>query len=245
MSACRPRRREWRRDTIRPVASTRPELQDAADAIHLIHQWVAASPLRVTVLPAPADTGHCLEALQVSTRSPLGALAFHTGGLLVDHGWLRVLGAGSAALPRALDRWNITADGPRCAEGLLVADDALGGFFAWFRSPRTVHSLAPDTLEWKDSTLGYTDWLDWALSGGIREFARDLRWPEWAREVEPLDGARALLVSPPLFTEQTPIAERARHAVPVEELWGLTQDLRRQLEGAPAGTALRLDVAGR
>lgn len=40
-----------------------------------------------------------LEALQVSTGSFLGALVGECGALLVDHGWLRVLGAGAAGLP--------------------------------------------------------------------------------------------------------------------------------------------------
>ena len=114
----------------------------------------------MSVLPAEPDDGcRTLETLQVTTRSPLGAMAFHTGGILVDHGWLRVFGAGSARLPRALDGWNTVNGVPLCDKGILVADDVLGGFFAWFREPRTVHYLPPDTLEWEDSELGYTDWL--------------------------------------------------------------------------------------
>jgi Protein of unknown function DUF2625 len=66
------------------------------DALPLIRQWAIDSPLQVEfVPPAPESARRALETLQVSTRSPLGALAFHTGGVLLDHGWLRVLGSGS------------------------------------------------------------------------------------------------------------------------------------------------------
>lgn len=39
-----------------------------------------------------------LLATQVTTRSPMGAVVYHTGGILVDHGWIRILGAGECKL---------------------------------------------------------------------------------------------------------------------------------------------------
>jgi len=35
-----------------------------------------------------------LVAVQVTTRSPMGAIIYETGGILVDHGWIRILGSG-------------------------------------------------------------------------------------------------------------------------------------------------------
>src|ERR1044071_7443416 len=56
--------------------------------------WSRPSPHRVTVLPRQDATARaCLEALQATTRSPLGAIAHETGGMLIDHGWLRLLGS--------------------------------------------------------------------------------------------------------------------------------------------------------
>src|SRR5512139_473442 len=61
---------------------------------------VTAAPYPVDVLPAdPARAEACLAALGISTRSWLGAVVANTGGLLVDHGWLRVLGGGHDGLP--------------------------------------------------------------------------------------------------------------------------------------------------
>ena len=52
----------------------------------------------VEVLAPPDWAPEVLYRLQVTTRSTLGALALHTGGVLVDHGWLRLLGGGAYGL---------------------------------------------------------------------------------------------------------------------------------------------------
>lgn len=225
------------------MAKSWRELLSDEDSISTIRGWVSASPLEVAVLPAEPDDGsRTLEALQVTTRSPLGALAFHTGGILVDHGWLRVLGAGSERLPRALDLWNTVKGVPRCDKGILIADDVLGGFFAWFREPRTVHYLAPDTLEWEDSELGYTDWLRWCLSDALLQYYVDNRWDGWAAEIAAINGAAGLLVAPPLFAKGPPIKDRHRGAVPVEELWSLGLDFATQLRDLPDGAYFKIEV---
>lgn len=157
----------------------------------------------------------------------MGALAFHTGGLLVDHGWLRILGGGCDEFPRALDRWNHVGATPRCHHGLLIADDLVGGFFAWFREPRTIHYLAPDTLEWEDLGFGYTDWLRWTFTEAFRTFASDFRWDGWEKEVPRAD--QALGIYPPLFTEKSHISKRARRAVPIDEVWLLINQFADQL----------------
>lgn len=62
----------------------------------------AAAPNGVVVLPIASDALRraCLEAIQVSTRSTLGTLAHECGGILVDHGFVRLLGSGCERLPR-------------------------------------------------------------------------------------------------------------------------------------------------
>ena len=207
-------------------------LVSSDDAITLIYSWCRDSPARcVVVVAVPSQGQRVLEHLQVSTRSPMGAVAFHTGGIVIDHGWLRVLGSGSPQVPRSLDSWNELHGGRRCAEGLLVADDVLGGFFCWFDRTRTIHYLAPDTLEWEDLGLGYTDWLHWCFSDRPAVFYDAMRWQGWQAEVGQLDGTHGLHVWPPLFSKGSAIGERSRKPVPVDELWSLTLDFRRQLLG--------------
>jgi len=207
------------------------ELVSADDAIKLIREWRAESRTHTVIVDAVPEQGQrVLEQLQVSTRSPLGAVAFHTGGVVIDHGWLRVLGSGSSEVPRSLDEWNGLGSVRRCDAGLLVADDALGGFFCWFESPRTIHYLAPDTFEWEDLELGYTDWLHWCFSDRLAAFYSELRWECWQADVRSLSGEQGLHVWPPLFLKG-PRPERSRRPVPVKELWSLALELGEKLRG--------------
>ncbi len=110
--------------------SAMKELKDLVDhrepALPLVEKMLADASVNHQLLPSSAESSRVLTRLQVTTRSTLGTIAYHTGGLLIDHGWLRVLGSGHPLLPRNLADWNEgRADG--C---LLVADDVVGGFFA-------------------------------------------------------------------------------------------------------------------
>jgi hypothetical protein len=108
---------------------------------------------------------------------------------------------------------------------LLVADDALGGFFAWFDQPRTVHYLAPDTFEWEDTSLGYADWLAWCFAPTLAEFYGSSRREGWRAEVERLRGDEGLHVSPPLVMKEPPLPQRSRRTVSVEELLHFALDM--------------------
>ena len=73
------------------------ELRDVDDpAWPVIEQAIAEAGHRAEVVPGDPQAGEeALLLLQVSARSFLGALALHTGGLLVDHGWLRISEVGT------------------------------------------------------------------------------------------------------------------------------------------------------
>src|SRR5262245_57158235 len=100
----------------------------------LVQSWMKDGKNSVEVLPATEpQRSDALVSIQVTTRSPMGAVIYETGGLLVDHGWIRVLGSGHPQLPRSLPDWNwgrsIVEEGIP-PPFLLVADDVVGGFFA-------------------------------------------------------------------------------------------------------------------
>jgi hypothetical protein len=66
----------------------------------LVQKWISEATNPVEVLPTGPVRSEALLATQVTTRSPMGAIIYETGGLLVDHGWVRVLGSGHPRLPR-------------------------------------------------------------------------------------------------------------------------------------------------
>jgi hypothetical protein len=216
------------------VKRTLSELLDRIDpAWPLVEGWIAEATNVTEVLP-PADTaGESLVALQVTTHSPLGAVIFHTGGVLIDHGWLRVLGSGHPRLPRSLPRWNFACGMTESTippRWVLVADDVVGGLFAlnggrFAPEGHTIWYFAPDTLEWEDTGKGYTDFLKWCLYGDLEQYYADHRWAGWQTDVRRLQGDDAFSVVPPLSTDDLPIERRTRTRVSVHALF-------RQLVGA-------------
>jgi hypothetical protein len=217
------------------------ELIDTSDpGWPVVAEMLGRASNKIEVLPASRENGErTLVAIQVTTRSPLGAIAYGTGGILIDHGWLRILGSGHRRLARDLAKWNFP-DGdhstPRLDGACLVADDAVGGFFALNGgglpcNGRNVCYLAPDTLEWEDTGRGYTDFLQFACVGDLNGYYGDRRWTGWERDVATLAGDRAFLFYPMLFAKSDGgIEARHRKDVPVEELWGLhAVELARQL----------------
>ncbi len=75
------------------------ELRSSDPAWPIVLEWVAGCPHPVQVLdPDPDRAKACLVAMQVSDGSVLGGLGANSGGVLVDHGWLRLLGSGHATM---------------------------------------------------------------------------------------------------------------------------------------------------
>lgn len=201
-----------------------------------VRDWIAKATNAVEVLPADRAAGErALLALQVTSRSPLGAIALETGGLLIDGGWIRVLGSGHERLPRAIDGWNRLAQPPRRLPGaLLVGDDAVGGFFAWNGGALPgerghVFYLAPDTLRWEQVADSYSAWLWQVLTMDTARFYEGARWATWRDDVRTLGGDRAFSIYPFLWAAGPSVDERSRRAVPIEELWSLhVPDVARQ-----------------
>jgi hypothetical protein len=205
---------------------TSSELVSEGTAMPVIRGWITASPRTVEVLPCGAGHGDvALEALQVTARSPLGAIAFETGGLLVDSGWIRVLGAGSAKLARTIAGWN----GLPCDPGdaylpgaMFVADDVLGGMYAidvgalGSATPGNICYFAPGTLAWRDTGLQYGDWLKHILIDPDDFYVE--RWERWEADVRSLPGTHAFFLDPAPWQPGPPFADRARRAVTMREL---------------------------
>lgn len=206
------------------------ELTRVADpAIDLIRDWVAGSEHSCELLPPSVRRTEILESLQVTTRSPLGALAFETGGLLVQGGWLRFLGSGHARFARDLLSWNEgRADG-----FLLVADDVTGGFFAingggLGADVQSVYYAAPDDPEWLSLEIGFTDFLRWSLSERLDEFYRQLRWASWEAEIGSVGADECFSYYPFLWTAEGSIEASGRAVVPISEAYDLRSEVIRR-----------------
>ena len=139
-------------------------------AMPMVRQWLAQAQRPAELLPPSAQADEVLKGLQVTTRSPMGAIAHETGGILIDHGWLRILGSGHERLPRNLSNWNQGRAEGFCwwlmTPWVVFAING-GGLGA---DPGALYYLAPDTAQWEALEIGYSDFVQWALSERLTDF---------------------------------------------------------------------------
>ncbi|WP_411347643.1 DUF2625 family protein [Paenibacillus sp. WLX2291] len=202
---------------------------------HENHAWDELMQLftggRHTYMILPVDRGESrqtLERLQISTRSYLGAIAYETGGVLVDHGWIKLLGSGAPGIYGSLRSWNGLHEQPVITEipGMLtVAYDAAGGFFALdtgrFGQTGHIYYFAPDTLEWESTELAYSGFINWLAVGDLQQFYDTFRWEGWQSESSQLGADRVLSYYPPLWTKEGGGQNSYKSPISIREAWEL------------------------
>lgn len=211
----------------------------------VIQGWIASSTRRVETLPVDRDAGlACLHRLQVTTRSPLGALALECGGIVIDR-WLRILGGGAPGLPNLADASGVDGEPPAA---LVVAIDAVAGRFAvngggLVGEIGEVCYFAPDTLAWEPLGMGHGDAIAWALGDGLDEFYEDLRWPGWETMVTEVALDQAVLSVPPPFTEEGRHPELVeRSVISWTELASWWDQMAIELDGLDDGRTFSLSI---
>ena len=195
--------------------------------------WIKDAKNLVVVLPKDSvRADSALYQTQVTTRSPMGAIVYETGGILIDHGWIRILGSGCQRLNRSLMDWNKDKSYHNVGEQLsflLIADDVLGGFFALNAGGIAqegigkVFYFAPDNLKWEQTEMSYTDFLTFCFFGDIYKFYEGYRWTNWTTDIDTLDGNLGISIYPFLWSKegQADINTNSRKPVPMQELWDL------------------------
>ena len=206
----------------------------------LIQEWLQEAINSYEVLPRDAKRAETeLLNAQITTRSPMGAILYETGGILINGGWIRLLGSGSERLDRGMFQWNkgkTFEDYGQPPAFLLVADDILGGLFAINGGAfgqddlGQIYYLAPDTLSWEPMNCGYSEFVCWTLEGDIDLFYEPYYWKGWQEEVPKLNGNQVFSFFPFLWTKEGQQIEAvSRKIVPIEESYRLTMDMQRQL----------------
>ena len=209
----------------------------------LVRSWIDAANNAIEILPSDrARAAEVLVAVQVGTRSTLGAVVWETGGLLVDDGWVRLLGGGGPRMIGDLASWNGLGPKPVCrtVPGLcVVAHDAAGGVFALDGGAigpgrNAVYYLAPDTLRWMEIHRGYSHFLEWLCTGDVAGFSARVRWEGWETDVAVAGPDRAFAASPPRWTVEGRHSGRdALKSVPMPGLFHLQLELARQMGPVP------------
>lgn len=209
-------------------------------AWEFVSQWIRDAKNPVEVLACDPDRSkEALFRTQVTTRSPMGAIIYSTGGILVDNGWIRILGSGHPRLDRSLPDWNKGKSFNEFGESmpfLLVADDAVGGLFAINAGQFApdnfgmVYYLAPESLTWESLNQTYSDFLNMCFNGDLNLFYKGFRWSNWEKDILTLDGNKVFSFFPFLWTTQgKDIESISRQVISMDEHYRFVSDARKQL----------------
>jgi len=221
---------------------TLEELVNKTDpAWPLIQKWIDSAKNKVEILPV--DSAQAKDALykaQVSTYATLGSVIYNTGGIMVDHGWIRILGSGSERLNRTVADWNKGKTLKEYGDNipyLLIADDAVGGFFAINYGGlgpdiKNVYYLEPNTLTWQPLGAGYGEFLVFCFDSNLNSFYEGLRWKSWDQFIAKLDGNKVYNFYPYLWTKEgKDINKITKKLIPIDEQYSF--NVEKQQEMAP------------
>lgn len=208
----------------------------------IVLNWLATAGSHAHALDVSDDRG-CREIvrLQVTARSTLGAIALNTGGVLVQNGWLRILGCGHSRCNMSIS--DATQKLGWCREGeppgaVAVGIDVVGGLFAInggaisAQGAGEVFYFAPDSLRWESLNCGHTDWVRSMLEPArVNGFYEDLRWTGWEAECAALPANSGFSFYLLLCTrESRPIERTNRRPIPLTELLTFGIDIAAQLD---------------
>ncbi|MCE5170822.1 DUF2625 domain-containing protein [Paenibacillus profundus] len=180
------------------------------------------------ILPASSERGQeTLQRLQVSEGSYLGSIARYSGGVLINLGWIKLLGSGSELVYGDLLSWNGLGDDTDISPlrgACTIAYDMAGGFFAvngglFEEEGHSVYYFAPDTLEWENTELAYSEFLAWLANGDLELYYRTFRWSNWQEDAASMDANQVISYFPPLWSEEGSAETSSRKAVHIEEIW--------------------------
>ena len=205
----------------------------------LVNDFAGSFTGHVVLDPDPERCRATLHQLQVTARSPLGAITLNTGGILAFDGWLRIYG-GSGGGPGGLPGMAEVNGFPETVQeswqppaGLIIAHDVLGGVYVLNGMAPEQHGrpgrpggvvyFSPVTLTWHDLELGHSHWLGWLLDGGATSHYHDVLWPTWRGEVAELGLRDGITVYPFLWSQeaQEDMASTSRKAVPLGQILDL------------------------
>lgn len=206
----------------------------------LVQKWIGSAKNKVEILAADSSKAKdALYNMQVSTYSTLGAVIYNTGGIMVDNGWIRILGSGSTRLNRTVPEWNkgktIKEYGDQPAY-LLVADDAAGGFFAinygaFGSDLKNIYYLAPNSLNWEPLGAGYGEFILFCFDSDLSNFYKGLRWATWDQFIANLDGSKSYSFRPYLWTDEgKDIDKCTRKLVSTDELFKFDLEKQKELQ---------------
>lgn len=202
----------------------------------VLKEWIDLATNKVEILPVDKTRGEeVLLYTQVTTKSLMGALAYETGGLLIDGGWIRIFGSGCERMQRSIVSWNKGKTFDEYGEippYLLIADDAIGGYYAinggfLGKDLGQIYYNLADSLTWEPMDMGYSQFLLFCFETNMDEFYEGMRWKSWREDVSQLHPDYAYSIFPYLWKKEGEDIEKSyRKVIPANELYEVTMSIK-------------------
>lgn len=180
---------------------------------------LSCSKRKIILSKNQAKKGHHeLNSLKINSDSVLGSIILNSSGIIVDD-WIRILGSegtdnsGILWYNKILEIKNMT----------MIAHDVIGGIFA-IDNFNEIWYFAPDTLEWENLDINYTQFINWVLEGDIDLFYNTMRWNSWENDCKNVKFDEGILIYPFLWSNEMEINEASKKVVPIEELFFINQE---------------------
>lgn len=209
------------------------ELLSDDPAWPVIENEIRTAKQKVTVLKCQYEQSYnVLYGLQITTHSIMGSIAYYTGGIIINDGMVRILGAGNNLLKRNLLDWNVgqnkilSFSNSRCKHALLVADDIFGGFFAVdyeknHKSFGKIIYMPPESLDWDMLDINYPELINWFFTGDVKLYYKELCWDGFLNELRSVSYDEAYCFSPYLWKVEEDNSPRVKEVLPIEKIWNI------------------------
>lgn len=133
------------------------------------------------------------------------------GGIIIDN-WIRLYGCGELNVIEKNEKYNNSND-----VEILIGEDILGGLFGLKEG--YVYYFAPDTNEWENLEVYYTQFIDWMINkpNDVNQFYELFRWNTWKEDCKKLKITEGYHFYP-LLQSNYDIEKRDRKIISIDEL---------------------------
>ncbi|MBK7983408.1 MAG: DUF2625 family protein [Candidatus Competibacteraceae bacterium] len=180
-----------------------------------------------------------LNILQITDRSTLGTIIKFTNGILIKEKFLRLFGGNDSEWTDSIKKWN-NIPGQENIDNipsgcLFIGFDVVGGFFAinggyFGQELGKVYYFAPDTLEWENLNMGYSDFISWCISGNVDKFYESFIWKNSEEIILNTKRGQGISFYPVLWSKEgKEINKTRKKIVPLKELWALNLEMKEKI----------------
>lgn len=174
-----------------------------------------------------------LETMGINENSTLGQIIINTSGITVDN-IIRVYANGNDLDSHNIYNYNLELEKSLGNQKLIIADDIFGGLYAInngdFRDNNGgIWYFAPDTLEWVNLDINYSEFIAWISSGNLNEFYSAFKWCNFYHDIKEVKFNQGILVYPFLWSNECNIETADKKIVPLIELTTLNLEYKEKL----------------